>query len=131
MMDDTAKEATLAALHESGKEVQTVLDKETDMSESYWSGLSPEEQLWAVCAIVRRLAKGELDENRSYRGILYDTFGWNAGAYVPAQLAGYMELHNSIYGFDDLAHVFESTLKELGIKVEDSELKSALAKHFY
>jgi len=131
MMDDTAKDATFAALHESGREIQTVLDKETDMSESYWSGLNKAEQLWAFCAIVRRLAKGEIDEKRSYRGILYDTFEWGPGAYVPAQLAGFMELHNSIYGFDTLVHVFESTLKELGIKVEDSELKAALAKHFY
>jgi hypothetical protein len=101
------------------------------MANSYFSSLEPEEQLWAFCAVVEKLCKGELDENRSYRGILYDTFGWGPEAYAAAQHAGFLGLHNSIYRFDDLEHVMTNTLKELEIEVDSEKLRDALAKHFY
>ena len=101
------------------------------MANSYYSGLEPEEQLWAFCAIVEKLCRGELDENRSYRGILYDTFGWGPEAYAAAQCSVFLSLHNSIYRFEDLETVFKNTLKELELEVDDEKLTEALAKHFY
>ena len=131
MSDEIKKQEVMDALHESGNEFAKAMDAYQQMANSYYSSLEPEEQLWAFCAIVEKLCKGELDEGRSYRGILYDTFGWGPEAYAAAQCAGFLGLHNSIYKFEDLEHVFTNTLKELEISVEPDKLRDALAKHFY
>jgi hypothetical protein len=131
MTEETKKQEVLDALHESGREFARAADSWQQMANSYFSSLEPEEQLWAFCAIVEKLCKGELDEKRSYRGILYSIFGWGPEAYGAAQHAGFLGLHNSIYRFEDLEYVFKNTLKELEIEVEDEKLRDALAKHFY
>ena len=64
--------------------------------ENHWNSLSKEEQLSVFCSVVRRIYKGELDDRRSYRGVLYDVFGFGPEAYAPAQMSGYLSLHNSI-----------------------------------
>lgn len=130
-MDETKKQEVMDQLHETGREFAKAADSWQQMANSYFSGLEPEEQLWAFCAVVEKLCKGELDENRSYRGVLYDTFGWGPEAYAVAQHAGFLSLHNSIYRFEDLETVFKNTLEELEITVDPEKLSDALAKHFY
>lgn len=131
MSEEIKKQEVLDKLHESGRAFAKAADDWQQMANSYYSSLEPEEQLWAFCAVIEKLCKGELDEGRSYRGILYDTFGWGPEAYSAAQHAGFLSLHNSIYRFEDLEHVFTNTLKELEISVEPEKLRDALAKHFY
>ena len=131
MTEEIKKQEVMDALHESGNAFAKAMDEYQQMANSYYSGLEPEEQLWAFCSIVEKLCKGELDEHRSYRGILYDTFGWGPEAYAAAQCAGFLGLHNSIYKFEDLEIVFKNTLKELKLEVDDEKLTEALAKHFY
>lgn len=131
MSEEIKKQEVLDKLHEAGKSFSQAMDEYQQLANSFYSGLEPEEQLWAFCAIVEKLCKGELEEGRSYRGILYDTFGWGPEAYATAQCAGFLSLHNSIYKFDDLEHVFKNTLEELEISVEPEKLRDALAKHFY
>ena len=130
-MDDNKKEELSKILHESGQEITKAFDSYQNVCRSFYSGLEPEEQLMAFCAIVEKLCQGELDENRSYRGILYETFGWGPEAYSAAQHAGFLGLHNSIYRFENLEHVMADTLKELGITVEPDKLQAALASNFY
>lgn len=125
------KQEIMDALHESGKAFTQAMNEYQNAANSFWSGLEPEEQLMAFCAMIERLHKGECEEGRSYRGILYDTFGWGPEAYATAQCAGFLDLHNSIYRFDDMLTVFKHTLKELEIEVEDEKLTDALAKYFY
>lgn len=64
--------------------------------EKFWSSLSTEDQLKAFCCVVRRIYEGEIREPRSYRGVLYDVFGFGPEAYAQAQMSGYLALHNSI-----------------------------------
>lgn len=130
-MNEIKKQEVMDALHESGNAFLKAANEYQDMANTYYSSLEPEEQLWAFCAVVEKLCKGELDENRSYRGILYDTFGWGPEAYAAAQHAGFLGLHNAIYRFEDLEHVLSNTLKELEITVEPDKLSQALARHFY
>ncbi len=130
-MDEIKKQEVMDALHESGREFVKAADSYQQMANSYFNSLEPEEQLWAFCVIVEKLCKGELDDRRSYRGILYETFGWGPEAYAAAQHAGFLGLHNSIYRFDDLEHVMANTLKELEIEVDKEKMSEALAKHFY
>lgn len=131
MTDEIKKQEVMDALHESGKEFAKAADEYQRMANSYYSGLEPEEQLWAFCSVVEKLCKGELDEHRSYRGVLYDTFGWGPEAYAVALHSGFMGLHNSIYRFEDLEAVFKNTLKELDIEVDNEKMSAALAKNFY
>jgi hypothetical protein len=64
--------------------------------EKFWSSLSTEDQLKAFCCVVRRIFDGEIKNPRSYRGVLYDVFGFGPEAYAQAQSAGFLALHNSI-----------------------------------
>ena len=68
--------------------------------EEKWNALSKEDQLDYFCAIVKRIHQGEVEEGRSYRGILYDTFGFGPESYGIAQMSGYLDLHNLIYAPD-------------------------------
>ena len=131
MTDEIKKQEVMDALHESGRAFNKAMNEYQQMANSYYSGLEPEEQLWAFCSIVEKLCKGELDEHRSYRGVLYDVFGWGPEAYAAAQCAGFLGLHNAIYSFDDLENVMTSTLKELEITVDPEKLRDALARNFY
>lgn len=84
----------LQILSESFEEAMRLI--ETDQEE-FWNSLSKEDQLKAFCAVVRRIAKGELKDRRSYRGVLYNTFGFDTSSYVQAQEAGYLAIHNALF----------------------------------
>lgn len=131
MTEEIKKQEVMDALHESGRQFAKAADAYQQMANSYYSSLEPEEQLWAFCAVVEKLCQGELDQGRSYRGILYDIFGWGPEAYAAAQHAGFLGLHNAIYRFEDLEHVLSNTLKELDIEVDKEKMSEALARHFY
>lgn len=68
-----------------------------DKSEQYWNSLTKEQQLDAFCAISRRIYRGEIEQQGSYRYVLYQVFGFGPEAYAQAQDAGYLAIHNSIY----------------------------------
>lgn len=80
---------------------QEVMKMLLDEQEEFWAGLSKEDQLKVFCCVVRRLAKGELEDKRSYRGILYNTFGFGPEAYAQAQEAGFLSLHNAIFDVEE------------------------------
>lgn len=131
MNDEVKKQEAMDKLHDSGRAFAKAAGEYQQMCCSFYSGLDPEEQLMAFCAIVEKLSHGELDEGRSYRGILYDTFGWGPEAYAAAQCAGFLGLHNAIYRFDDLETMFKRTLEELEITIESEKLRDALANNFF
>jgi len=131
MNDEIKRQKMFDALAEIGKNFNKATKEYQDSCNSYWNSLNPEEQLMAFCAIVERLHQGELEHRRSYRGMLYEIFGWGPEAYAAAQCAGFLDLHNSIYTFEDLKMVFKNTLKELNIQLDDAQISEALAKHFY
>lgn len=63
---------------------------------AFWNSLTTEQQLLAFCEVVSRLTQAELVEQKSYRGVLYDTFGFGLDSYVTAQVSGFLDLHNAI-----------------------------------
>ena len=77
----------------------SILQYEKDCDE-YWDNLSYDDQLKAFYSVVKRIVKGDIEENRSYRGVLYDVFGFDAAAYSIGMECGYMALHNSIVSKD-------------------------------
>jgi hypothetical protein len=69
--------------------------------EAWWKALSQEERERAFYAVVNRIFQAEIVEKRSYRGVLYDVFGFDAGMYVTAMECGYMTIHNSLVDIDE------------------------------
>lgn len=94
--------------------------------EEYWSSLTPEQQLMAFCCISRRIVKGEIQEQGSYRYVLYDIFGWGPEAYLPAQVAGYLTIHNSIYPDDHDPKLIRKFCEEREIDISDDDIRKFL-----
>ena len=69
--------------------------------EAWWKALSQEERERAFYAVVSRIHRAELVENRSYRGVLYDVFNFEANMYATAMECGYMAIHNSLVDIDE------------------------------
>ena len=84
------------ALEELREVYKDIVDQYEDDCEKFWWGLSKEDQMKAFYSIVKRIVKGELEDNGSYRHVLYNVFGWGPEAYAIGMECGYMELHNAI-----------------------------------
>jgi hypothetical protein len=91
------QEKALDKLHETSELLQDVFDDMEKEQEEYWNSLTKEQQLLAFCAVCRRILKGDIVDKGTYRYVLYDVFGFGPEAYLSAQLAGYMAIHNSIF----------------------------------
>jgi hypothetical protein len=119
--DDEWQEMT-AQFEQSFKDLE-------QQQEQYWASLTKEQQLDLFCCVVRRLVKGEIEDNRSYRGILYDTFGWGPEAYAIAQMAGYINLHNAIFKKERIHEILVGVLKDVEINIDPEVLNQVLGKH--
>jgi hypothetical protein len=81
-------------LSEASDQLTQALKEIENEQEEYWNTMTKEQQLMVFCAVVRRIHRAELVEQRSYRGVLYDAFDFGIESYVRAQDAGYLEIHN-------------------------------------
>jgi len=88
-------------LEEIQKSFDVAMKEIESEQEAYWNSLSHDEQLKAFCAVVRRIHKGDIEERRSYRGVLYDIFGFGPESYVQAQASGYLTIHNALFDWVD------------------------------
>lgn len=89
----------LYALADVHKKAQEAIKEQ---QEQFWNSFTKQQQLDLFCVVVRRIYQAEIVERRSYRGTLYEIFGFDESAYGAGIEAGYMTLHNSI-GVDDWA----------------------------
>ena len=119
----SSNEDRLKALDEISKIFNEAMAEIEKDSEDYWNSLSKEDQLKAFCAISRRIYKGEIEERGSYRYVLYDVFGFGPEAYAPAQLAGYLEIHNSIHGPDHDERLLKAFCVKFGIEDADAKIR--------
>lgn len=94
MSDDKDLSDILNEISKTFNESMKEIEKE---SEEYWNSLSKEDQLKVFCAVSRRIYKGEIEDKGTYRYVLYQTFGFGPEAYAPAQMSGYLDIHNAIF----------------------------------
>ena len=94
---DEKTEKAMQELSEISERFQEAMKAEEEHQEQYWNSLTKEQQLMAFCAISRRIFDGEIKQGGTYRYVLYNVFGFGSEAYVPAQCAGYMEIHNALF----------------------------------
>lgn len=92
-MDKKLSDA-LDEVSESIKQCRDLYDRQNDV---WWNSLSQDEREYAFYAVVKRIRKAELDDRRSFRGVLYGEFGFGTEMYGVAMDAGYMELHNALF----------------------------------
>ena len=100
---------------------QQAVEEYNQKMTSWWENLPSEEQQWAFYNVCRLIYKGDVEDKRSYRGVLYDTFGWGPEAYVIGMEARYMEIHNLLG--DGLE--FQETISQREIDRINQELNDA------
>lgn len=91
-MRDDFKE-TLDKLAEMYQEVEKTWESDAD---AYWKTLGQEQQMLAFFSVMKRVYQGEIVEGRSYRGVLYDIFGFGPEAYAMGMFCGFFDIHNAI-----------------------------------
>lgn len=110
-------------LDEMSKQFNSVMKMIEDEQEEMWNRWSKAQQLAAFCCVVRRIVEGELVDKGSYRHILYTTFGFGPESYAQAQVAGFLDLHNSIFGADHDVNLLKAFAAKHNI--EDGDAKAA------
>ena len=119
-------EERLEALNEISKSFNERMKEVENESEEYYNSLTKEQQLKVFCAISRRIYKGEIEDQRSYRGVLYDVFQFGPEAYAPAQMAGYLTIHNSIVSGDYDSHLIKTFCRINDIEVSEQKIDDFL-----
>jgi hypothetical protein len=67
-------------------------------AESFWDNLSYDDKLKAFFYVCSKIHKGDVEEQGSYRHVLYDVFNFDMDSYGIGMNCGYLNLHNYIYG---------------------------------
>ena len=83
----------LTAWGETQEEEEEKLHQQMD---AWWDNLPKDVQEKAFFCVVKKLVDGELVNEKSYRQILHEDFGFDKGAYYMGIICGFMTLHNSI-----------------------------------
>lgn len=95
-------------------------------AKDFYKSLSYENQMLCFFYVVSCLAEAELDDNGTYRYILYDKMGFGTDSYSMGMDFGLMDLHNSIYTNEELESSLNTLLKFLEIEIDDKKFKSCL-----
>jgi len=128
---DDKKNELLGNLEETSKAFNEALDMIRTEQEEYWNGLTKDQQLMAFCAVSRRIHEGEIKDHRSYRGVLYDTFEFGPEAYVPAQDAGYIDIHNAIYDSIELRQTLLDFCRTVNIENAEEKVDQYIKEFHY
>lgn len=139
MNQDNKKQNPREALIKAQEAFRKFEEEFIKESESTWENLDQRTQLLVFCAVTRRLWQAT-EEDRSYRGTLYDVFGFDTDSYVAAQISGFLDLYNSYMSTESLKSLREMTqrytirvLKEKGYLDAnlDEEVLLAVAEKDY
>lgn len=94
---DTSKEDLFQELQKLQKLYIESTNQHEREVEGWWNGLSDKEREDAFYAVVRRIHKAEIEDRRTYRGAIYDVFGFGPEMYGAGMDCGYLSLHNTIF----------------------------------
>lgn len=99
-MDNENIEKFLDEIYEFGQ-LQEELQKSYDVEcDDYWNNLSYDDKLKAFYSVTKRIYKGDIEDNGSYRHVLYGVFGFDTDSYIIGIDSGYMDIHNSIVNIE-------------------------------
>ena len=90
-------EELFAALHEFDEIESQMISEYEQKNDEWWAGLTEEEREDAFYAVCKRIFEARVKENRSYRGALYDKFGFAPHMYRAGMECGFFALHNMLH----------------------------------
>jgi hypothetical protein len=96
------REEALQKLSDISQEFEKARLEREATNDAWWNGLTEQEREDAFYAVCKRIHKGDLQDNGSYRYVLYDTFGFDPGMYVDGMNCGYMAIHNAIFDGEEI-----------------------------
>lgn len=88
---DFLNDAAWAEIRSSYQQALKVYEQDAN---AFWDNLNYDDKLYAFYSVCKRLYEGDVKEQRSYRGVLYETFGFDIDAYAIGMDCRYMDLHN-------------------------------------
>ena len=112
-MNDDKKEELFEALDTLREAQQKSREDYEIMNEAWWNGLTEEEREDAFYAVCKRIHKAELQQRSTYRGALYDVFGFDMNMYGRGMDCGFMAIHNAIYDGEDLQAMKKDDAKDI------------------
>jgi hypothetical protein len=96
----------------------------TQKAKEYFKSLEMDNQLMLFFYITNVIFKNYFNDNGSYRGLLYDKFGFGPEAYSLGCDSGMFTLHNSISTPDEIEARFLNLVKFLKLDLSKEDMKS-------
>jgi hypothetical protein len=125
-IDEQSREEALVKMASFSQAFNDAMEGIKNEEEDYWKSLTVDQQMAAFNCVIRRLYDGEINEQRSYRGVLYDVFGFGPESYARAQMAGFLAIHNAIHTIDEESDQLMAFAKYLGLSVSDQQVDEFL-----
>lgn len=94
-------------------------------AKEYFDSLETDNQLLLFFHITNVIFKNYFKDNSSYRGLLYDKFGFGPEAYSLGMDSGMFSLHNAISTPDEIEERFQKLIKFLKLNLSKEEMISA------
>ena len=109
---------------------EEALEQYTQKAKEYFESLEMNNQLLLFFHITNTIYANYFEDNSSYRGLLYDKFGFGPESYSIGMDSGMFAVHNAISTPDESAERFNALMKFLKLDLSKQELISA-ANYFY
>ena len=111
--------------HKEYLEIQEeALEQYTQKAKEYFDSLEIDNQLLLFFHITNTIFENYFKYNSSYRGLLYDKFGFGPEAYSLGMDSGMFALHNAISTPDESEERFNILVKFLKLDLSKKELNS-------
>ena len=103
---------------------EEALEQFEQKAKEYYDSLGMDNQLLLFFYITNVIFKNYFKDNGSYRGLLYDKFGFGPEAYSLGMDSGMFALHNSISTPDESEERFNTLVAHLKLDLSKKELNS-------
>jgi len=104
---------------------EEVQEQYTKKAKEYYDSLGMDNQLLLFFYITNIIFENYFKDNGSYRGLLYDKFGFGPEAYSLGMDSGMFTLHNSISTPAENEERFDALMKFLKLELSKEDLISA------
>ena len=112
-MSREEREHAILALEELRVQVEAAERHHALMNDAWWNGLTEDEREGAFYAVCKRIYEARIKDDRSYRGTLYDKFGFGPHMYAAGMECGFFSLHNMLHDAVELEAMKDATRFEV------------------
>jgi hypothetical protein len=103
---------------------EEALEQYKQKAKEYFESLEMNNQLLLFFHITNTIYANYFQDNSSYRGLLYDKFGFGPESYSIGMDSGMFAVHNAISTPDELEERFNTLVKFLKLDLSKKELNS-------